>query len=80
MINQGMKCYRIRKKPELLTDDDRDWMARCNEADFFIGPVYETLKGAKAARNNRAGYMARNKDKTEIVEYSMVLVGVINDK
>lgn len=74
-----MKCYRIRKKTELLTDDDRDWMTQRNEPDFFIGPLYETLKGAKAARNNRSGYMARNKDKTEIMEYSMTFVGVINE-
>jgi len=72
-----MKCYRIRKKRELLTDDERDWMTQHNEPDFFIGPIYETLKGAKAARNNRCGYMARNKDKTEIVEYQMTECGVI---
>ena len=72
-----MKCYRIRKKPDLLTPFEKDFMSKRNETDYFISDIFITLKGAKSALNNRNGYLERRKDELEIVEYEMIPTGVV---
>ncbi len=64
-----MKCYRIRKKRVLWNNHDIEWMKKRNEPDHFASPLYDTLKGAKSALNNRNAYLYDRKNEYEIVEY-----------
>ena len=72
-----MKCYRIRKKKELLTQYEQEWMQRRDEPDYFMSDWFSTLRGAKSAINNRNGYLNRHGNDIEIVEYDIKEVGVV---
>jgi hypothetical protein len=68
-----MKCYRIRKKHNLLNEYELAWMQEENQTDYYVSSLYETLKGAKSALSNNTGYFHRvNKADFEIVEFDLI--------